>query len=39
MRGTDWSSLKPRLARRLAPIVPGVAFTQSKADGHPLVEV
>lgn len=29
----------PRLAERIAPIVPGVAFTQSKADGHPLVEV
>lgn len=28
----------PRLAERIAPIVPGVEFTTSKADVHPLVD-
>jgi dinuclear metal center YbgI/SA1388 family protein len=28
----------PRLAERLAPLVPGVSLTLSKADAHPLVD-
>ncbi len=29
----------PRLAERIAPLVPGMAFTLSKRDRHPLVDV
>ena len=29
----------PRLAERIAPLVPGMAFTLAKRDRHPLVDL